>query len=49
VVVVEPRRIAARARRPSTCARERGGAVGAEVGYPVRFARQGGRDTRSGS
>lgn len=45
VVVVEPRRIAARA-AAEWVARERGGAVGGEVGYRVRFARRGGADTR---
>ena len=45
VVVVEPRRIAARA-AAEFVARERGGKVGGEVGYRVRFARQGGRATR---
>jgi len=41
VVVVEPRRIAARA-AAEYVARERGAAVGGEVGYRVRFARKGG-------
>jgi ATP-dependent helicase HrpB len=45
VVVVEPRRIAARA-AAAFVARERGGAVGGEVGYRVRFERRGGRGTR---
>ena len=52
VVVIEPRRIAARAaaefvaRERAAIARERGGTVGGEVGYRVRFARQGGPATR---
>jgi hypothetical protein len=45
VVVVEPRRIAARA-AAEFVARERGAAVGGEVGYRVRFARKGGDATR---
>lgn len=45
VVVVEPRRVAARA-AAEFVARERGGTVGGEVGYRVRFARQGGTATR---
>jgi ATP-dependent helicase HrpB len=44
VVVVEPRRIAARA-AAEWVARERGGRVGEEVGYRVRFARKGGSRT----
>jgi len=45
VVVVQPRQVAARmaARR---IAAERGGRVGGEVGYTVRFDRQVSRDTR---
>ncbi|MFH0946143.1 MAG: ATP-dependent helicase HrpB [Planctomycetota bacterium] len=45
VLVLEPRRMAARlaARR---VAQERGGAVGEEVGYRVRFEGKEGRDTR---
>ncbi len=45
VVVIEPRRIAARA-AAEFVARERRGQVGKEVGYRVRFARQGGAETR---
>jgi ATP-dependent helicase HrpB len=45
VVVLEPRRIAARA-AAEFVARERGGAVGAEVGYRVRFEQRGGAATR---
>src|SRR5215813_12508392 len=45
VAVVEPRRIAARA-AAEFVARERGAAVGGEVGYRVRFARKGGDATR---
>ncbi|MCC6766298.1 MAG: DEAD/DEAH box helicase [Deltaproteobacteria bacterium] len=45
VLVVEPRRVAARA-AAEFVARERGGAVGGEVGYRVRFARQGGAATK---
>lgn len=45
VLVIEPRRVAARA-AAEFVARERGGRVGGEVGYRVRFARQGGADTR---
>jgi ATP-dependent helicase HrpB len=45
VAVVEPRRIAARA-AAEYVARERGGGVGGEVGYRVRFARKGGDATR---
>jgi ATP-dependent helicase HrpB len=45
VLVLEPRRIAARA-AAEFVARERGGAVGGEVGFSVRFERRGGADTR---
>jgi ATP-dependent helicase HrpB len=45
VVVLEPRRIAARA-AAEWVARERGGAVGGEVGYRVRFEQRGGPATR---
>ena len=45
VAVVEPRRIAARA-AAEFVARARGGSVGDEVGYRVRFARRGGAGTR---
>src|SRR5206468_4996288 len=45
VVVLEPRRIAARA-AADFVARERGGTVGGEVGYRVRFEQCGGRATR---
>ncbi len=45
VVVVEPRRVAARAAAEFVAA-ARGRAVGDEVGYRVRFARRGGRATR---
>jgi len=45
VAVVEPRRIAARA-AAEFVARARGGNVGGEIGYRVRFARQGGAGTR---
>ncbi len=45
VVVLEPRRIAARA-GAEFVARERGGHVGDEVGYRVRFEQRGGRATR---
>src|SRR5512136_1415334 len=45
VVVIEPRRIAARA-AAEFVAHERGGAAGGEVGYRVRFARRGGAETR---
>jgi ATP-dependent helicase HrpB len=45
VLVVEPRRIAARA-AAEFVARARGGTVGGEVGYRVRFARKGGAGTR---
>ena len=45
VVVLEPRRIAARA-AAEYVARERGAGVGTEVGYRVRFEQRGGRATR---
>ncbi len=45
VVVLEPRRIAARA-AAEFVARARGGAVGGEVGYRVRFEQRGGPATR---
>jgi ATP-dependent helicase HrpB len=45
VVVLEPRRIAARA-AAGFVAQERGGAVGDEVGYRVRFESRGGPATR---
>jgi ATP-dependent helicase HrpB len=45
VLVLEPRRIAARA-AAEFVARERGGVVGGEVGYRVRFERRGGPATR---
>src|SRR5262245_1754029 len=45
LAVVEPRRIAARA-AAEFVARARGGTVGGEVGYRVRFARKGGTRTR---
>lgn len=45
VCVLEPRRIAARS-AASFVASERGGSVGGEVGYRVRFESRGGRDTR---
>jgi ATP-dependent helicase HrpB len=45
VVVIEPRRIAARA-AAEFVARERGGRIGDAVGYRVRFARKGGPATR---
>src|SRR5262252_158552 len=45
VLVIEPRRIAARA-AAEFVARSRGGTVGGEIGYRVRFARRGGTDTR---
>src|SRR5262245_65125206 len=45
VVVVEPRRVAARA-AAEFVARSRGGTVGGEVGYRVRLARKGGPATR---
>ncbi len=45
VVVLEPRRIAARA-AADFVARERGGTPGGEVGYRVRFEQRGGAATR---
>src|SRR6185369_6919405 len=45
VVVLEPRRIAARA-AAEFVARERGGVVGGDVGYRVRFEQRGGPSTR---
>jgi ATP-dependent helicase HrpB len=45
VVVLEPRRIAARA-AAGWVARERGEAVGETIGYRVRFEQRGGRATR---
>jgi ATP-dependent helicase HrpB len=45
VVVLEPRRIAARA-AAEFVARERGGTVGEQVGYRVRFEQRGGAGTR---
>ncbi|HEX6130265.1 MAG TPA: ATP-dependent helicase HrpB, partial [Actinomycetota bacterium] len=45
VVVVEPRRIAARA-AAAWIAAERGGRLGDEVGYRVRFESEGGPRTR---
>jgi len=45
VVVLEPRRIAARA-AAEFVAHERGGALGAEIGYRVRFEQRGGAATR---
>ena len=45
VVVLEPRRVAARA-AARRIAMERGGAVGDEVGYVVRFDRKAGPQTR---
>ena len=45
IVVLEPRRIAARA-AAEFVARARGGVVGGEVGYRVRFERKGGESTR---
>src|SRR5439155_9656624 len=45
VVVLEPRRIAARA-AAEFVARERGRSVGGEVGYRVRFEQRGGPATR---
>lgn len=45
VVVLEPRRIAARSAAAFVAA-ERGGIVGAEVGYRVRFEQRGGNRTR---
>ena len=45
VLVLEPRRIAARA-AAEWVARERGTAVGGDVGYRVRFEQRGGASTR---
>ncbi|MCH7225972.1 DEAD/DEAH box helicase, partial [Haloferula sp. A504] len=45
ILVIEPRRMAARM-LAGWVARQRGGAVGGEVGYSVRFDRRYGRDTR---
>jgi ATP-dependent RNA helicase HrpB len=45
VVVLEPRRIAARA-AAEFVARERGGAIGDQIGYRVRFEQRGGAATR---
>ncbi len=45
VVVLEPRRIAARS-AAEFVAHERGGALGGEVGYRVRFEQKGGAATR---
>jgi ATP-dependent helicase HrpB len=45
IVMLEPRRLAVRA-AARRIALERGGRVGGEVGYHVRFDRQAGRDTR---
>jgi ATP-dependent helicase HrpB len=45
VLVLEPRRIAARA-AAEFVARERGGTLGGEIGYRVRFETQGTRATR---
>jgi ATP-dependent helicase HrpB len=45
ILVLEPRRIAARA-AAEFIARERGGTVGGEVGYRVRFEQRGGTTTR---
>ncbi|MFN8626154.1 MAG: ATP-dependent helicase C-terminal domain-containing protein [Candidatus Binatia bacterium] len=45
VLVLEPRRIAARS-AAQFVARERGGTVGGEVGYRVRFEQRGGPATR---
>src|SRR6266404_6220571 len=45
ILMLEPRRLAARAAARRMAA-ERGGRVGEEVGYQVRFDRQAGRDTR---
>lgn len=45
IVVLEPRRIAARA-AAEFVARARGGVVGGEVGYRVRFEQKGGAATR---
>lgn len=45
IVVLQPRRVAARA-AASRISVERGGKLGAEVGYQVRFDKQSGRETR---
>jgi ATP-dependent RNA helicase HrpB len=45
IVVIEPRRVAARA-AAEFVARERRSELGREVGYRVRFARKGGPETR---
>src|SRR5437867_2128553 len=45
VIVLEPRRIAARA-AAEFVARGRGASVGDEVGYRVRFEQRGGKATR---
>jgi len=45
IVVLEPRRIAARAAAEFVAA-ERGASVGGEIGYRVRFEQRGGRHTR---
>lgn len=45
IVVLQPRRLAARA-AAARIAAERGGRVGDEVGYQVRFERQAGSNTR---
>jgi ATP-dependent helicase HrpB len=45
ILLLEPRRIAARA-AARRMAQERGGRVGDEIGYQVRFDRQWGRQTR---
>lgn len=45
IVVLEPRRLAARA-AAARMAHERGGAVGGEIGYQVRFDRKWGPGTR---
>ncbi|HEV3343501.1 MAG TPA: ATP-dependent helicase HrpB, partial [Pirellulales bacterium] len=45
IVLLQPRRVAARA-AAARIAAERGGKLGDEVGYQVRFERQASRDTR---
>lgn len=45
IIVLQPRRVAARA-AAARIADERGGRVGDEIGYQVRFERQASRDTR---
>lgn len=45
IIVLEPRRLAARA-AAARIAAERGGRIGDEVGYQVRFERQAGKATR---